>query len=240
MQKQITFFLCLLSITFIFSSCHTETKVKTGLLDEVMEASGGLSKWNNKESLAFKKAFTFYDEKGNIEIDRKEDHLYVYGEEDSRKIFWKQDSLDYHLVKNNEGISQYKNGELDESITTEKLYSKLNAADFVINLPYSLVDENASVTSVGKEKFSGKDCNAYKVAFKESEDIWYFYFSEIDFEWVGYWVKTTDHYSLIINDEMTNVNGFSLPSKRSSYRSDSLKSVKYLKAIYLYSDYRIE
>ncbi len=209
------------------------------LLDEVMKVQGGLDRWKSKNNLDFTKEFTLYREDGTIELDREEMHKYSYGSDQKYSIQWREGSNIYALKNTNDSIYQEINGQVDTTQKRSQLISKLNAAQFVIDLPFSLNDDNAQLSYDGVKKFIEKPCEVLVVEFKDSTDKWWLYFTENDLSWAGYWVETADHYSLIINEEMTEANGFMLSRKRKSYRTDKNQNIVYLRAEYLYSNYNI-
>lgn len=209
------------------------------LLEDVMLAQGGFENWNAKSSLHFTKQFKLYAENGTIEIDRNETHKYLDKPRQEYNISWKQQQDDFLLVKKEDSIYQLINNVKDTLVTRSQLLAKLNAAQFVINIPYSLNDESASLEYEGVKIFQDVSCHVLKVNFKDSRDTWRLYFGQKDFSWVGYWVQTEDHYSLVINEEMVDVDGFTLSRKRKSYRTDNAQNILYLRAEYLYDSYEI-
>lgn len=210
------------------------------LLEQVIAAHGGESNWSQKKSIAFTKEFKLYREDARIEIDRIEKHAYTYSPTQERLIQWQQDGNNYLLAKKGQRIEQYINDRIDTLITKEQLQSKLNAAEFVIDLPHSLKTGAATLEYEGEKEFQNKPCYVLRAHFKDSRDIWWFYFDTKNLNWEGYWVKTSGHYSLVINEEMTEVDGFTLSRKRKSYRTDSLQNISYLRATYLYNAYTID
>ena len=209
------------------------------LLVDVMKIHGGKNNWDSKKGLSFTKDFKLFKKDGRTEIEKKESHRYNYAPREDLKVAWSQDSNEYVLHKTSKGILQYVNDSIDARATTKTLYAKLNAATFVIDLPYSLDDTNASLDYQGQEDFQGQDCHVLKVNFKDSKDTWWLYFATDNFSWLGYWVHTSNHFSLVLNEEMIDVNGFTLSRKRKSYRTDSLQNITYLRATYDYTDYKI-
>lgn len=210
------------------------------LLEDVMVAQGGLDNWNTKERLHFTKSFVLFAADGSVEINRDEIHSYRYGSQQEHKINWKQENKDFTLIKNKERIFQLENGQLDSLVSQSQLEAKLSAAQFVMNIPYSLNSANATLEYEGVQVFQDDKCHVLQVQFKDSRDSWRFYYSQDDLSWVGYWVQTEDHYSLVINEEMTDVGGFTLSRKRKSYRTDEKQNSLYLRAQYMYGAYKID
>lgn len=99
--------------------------------------------------------------------------------------------------------------------------NKLNAATFIVGLPYKLANKGSAKKYNGIKDFEGSPAHELEVNFKNSQDNWKMYYSLEPLDWLGYWVHTSDHYSLVINEEMTEVRGFKFSRKRKSYRTDS-------------------
>ncbi|GGG40988.1 hypothetical protein GCM10011344_47320 [Dokdonia pacifica] len=212
----------------------------TSLLQAVMDKNGGKDAWNSIEKMSYKKSFQLYREDGSIEIDRKENHIYDFINGINREVTWIERDTLYEIHRSDSAIYQIKNGVSDTLITSNQLQSKLNAATFVVGLPYTLDNPSASLTYEGITTFQEMPCHVLKVTFEGSKDIWRHYYDEEDLSWKGYWVQTSDHYSLIINEKMIEVNGFTLSRKRKSYRTDASQNPTYLRASYEYEDYQIE
>lgn len=212
----------------------------TTLLEAVMKTQGGKENWKNIKVFSYKKSFALYAEDGSVEKDIIENHEYDFTDGINREVTWLQNDTLFEIHRSDSATYQIKNGTSDTLITATQIQSKLNAATFVVGLPYTLDDPNSIKTYEGIEEFQETSCHVLKVTFQGSSDIWRHYYDTKDLSWKGYWVKTSDHYSLIVNEEMSTENGFTLSRKRKSYRTDSLKNIMYLRATYLYEDYKIE
>ncbi len=217
-----------------------EVHTAEDLLEKVMNASGTKERYNNIKNIRFEKAFHLYHEDGTVEIDRTELHQYDFSEGTQRNVSWSSDTTNYELIQKDSDIYQTINGATDTTATKVSLQNKLNAATFVLGLPYTLNTDNSTKTYNGLQDFEGVRSHELVVTFTGSEDVWSLYYEPKTFAWLGYWVQTSDHYSLVINDEMTEVDGFQFSRKRSSYRTNSLKVRQYLRADYDYSNYEIK
>lgn len=196
--------------------------------------------WDSIATMKYKKSYQLFTKEGTIEKDRNESHNYNFINGANRQITWKEDSTSYRLKQTAAYLIQFKNDIIDSTITKNQLQSTIDAATFVIGLPYTLNSPKAIIEYKGLTDFQGEECLALQVAFEDSWGAWTLYFEQETLAWKGYWVHTSDHYSLVINDEMTTVNGFTLPLKRTSYRTDSIQNIIYKRASYLYEDYVIE
>ncbi|WP_035336752.1 hypothetical protein [Dokdonia sp. PRO95] len=215
-------------------------KTAEDLLKTVMKVSGEKERYNNIKSISFKKSFHLYQEDGTVEIDRAELHDYDFSDDTRRSISWFSGERKYEIIQRGTDLYQTINDIPDTTITKIALQNKLNAATFVLGLPYTLDSDSSTKVYNGLQDFEGAKAHELVVTFTGSKDVWSLYYEPTTFTWLGYWVQTSDHYSLVINNEMTEVDGFQFSRKRTSYRTDSLKVRQYLRADYDYSNYEIK
>ncbi|RMB57583.1 hypothetical protein EAX61_10715 [Dokdonia sinensis] len=231
----------IIALFFIFRGKDATVIPETGatFLAKIMDEHGGKKAWDSINKISFLKTFSLYKEDGSVEMTRNEKHSYGYTNGISRLVQWKQDEKTYNLVQDDNTYSQVIDGQLDTLATTEQLRNKMQASTFVLGLPYTLDTPTNELSYNGLKTFEGNIAHELEVRFQGSEDIWWLYYSEAELEWLGYWVKTSGHYSLVLNTEMIVENGFLLSRKRKSYRTDSLRNKTYLRAEYLYDNYAI-
>lgn len=211
----------------------------TSFIKAISDHSGGAANWKKMQKISFSKKFQLLDSTGHIEIDRNELHAYDFSKDTQRLIQWKLEDTTFTLTQKNNVLFQSKNGKIDSTMTQQALNNKLNAATFVLGLPYTLDTPSATLSYQGLQPFEGKNAHELKATFKNSEDVWRLYYSEDTMDWLGYWVQTSDHYSLVVNDAMTVIEGFTLSRKRTSYRTNAQKEKLYLRASYSYDNYKI-
>lgn len=212
----------------------------TSLLEAVMDKNGGKDSWNTIKKMSYKKSFKLFYEDGSIEKDVTENHSYDFTDGVNREVTWAQSDTLYEIHRSDSAIYQIKNGVSDIGVTSKKLQSKLDAATFVVGLPFTLDNPSATLTYEGTTEFQQATCHVLKVTFQGSKDVWRHYYEEKTLAWKGYWVQTSGHYSLVINEEMMDVHGFMLSQKRKSYRTDANQNPTYIRATYEYDTYRIE
>jgi len=182
-----------------------------------------------------------FREDGATEIDRWELHEYAFAKAYAeRKIAYKTQEDSIILRQKNDLFNAYKNTKSDTTLSAAVIANRMNAGSFVIDLPYSLDSESAELTYTGIDTFSNTLVHKLVVDFKGSEDIWTLYYDTSNLDWLGYWVKTTGHYSMVTNTEMQEVNGFILPKIRKSWRTDSLRNKTWIRAAYEYADFEID
>ncbi len=252
------FSLLLFAAVFLFLSCHTEqssdqdpyqhiqnVEVQT-LLKKAIEAAGGLHNWKNIKKLNFKKDFKLLDSTGTVERSALQLHNYVFDPQEHIKISWR-DSLNHSIVSLNGNVSKIVNGKVDTLANATSLKNTVAAATFVISIPFKLLDGGVQMTYQGLDTLAnGKVVHVLKAIYDtelhenhSTPDTWWHYFDQETYRQLGYLVFHVDHFSYVENLSFEEVNGFVLPKERKSYRADSLRNIKYLRAAYVYSDYTL-
>ena len=236
----------------LFSSC-TRT-IKTGALDQDLELSsllqkwqeahGGLSNWNNIQNLEFRKRFALLDSLGSVEKEFDQHQSFRNKENPKVVISYSENGNEIELVSHLNTFRKYKNKVEDRSADTVAVRNSLLASSFVTGLPFSINQKNAQVEYVGIDTFNGYDVQVIRCSYDKSElgeyksqDIWWHFIDQENHLSRGYMVKHADHHSLIYNDTYRQVGNFKLIYKRSSYRCNPDRSIKYLRASYIYDDY---
>jgi len=211
----------------------------TTLLETVIDKNNGKDAWDNIKNMSYRKSFKLFHEDGTIEKDLIENYIYDFTDGINREITWSQKDTLYEIHRSDSVIYQIKNGTADTLVTPTQLQAKLDTSTFVVGLPYTLDDPSTMLAYEGVAKFQDIPCHTLKVTFKDSKDVWSFYYEEKTLSWKGYWIQSPDHYSLIINEEMIEESGFTLSRKRKSYRTDKKQNILYLRAVYEYDAYKI-
>ncbi len=224
-------------IGFILPDNPKEQLTATTLLDKVMVAHGGANNWEAIEQLSFNKDVVLYDNQGVVEKKRSDHNRFKANGDNYITYIENNDTV--QLTQKGQHYLKFINGTLDTLLTTNKIKNSINASSFVISLPFNLNDQNAKKTYQGIIDFEGKQAHDLKVVFDGSTAIWHLYFDIKTFQNLGYWVKTSDHYSLVITTKSQTIKGFVLPEKRLSYRTDSLKNKTWLRAKYDYYEFGI-
>ena len=73
-----------------------------------------------------------------------------------------------------------------------------------------------------------------------TSDIWWFYFDTKTGYFLGSKVFHSPTYALIHNMKFSNDNSLKFPSRRKSYRTDSLGNIQFLRAEFWYSKFKID
>ena len=225
-------------IGYILPDRH-EFKDGQALLDAVIEESGGMDRWDSVSDFRFEKYFALYDSTGTAEIDRQEQHHYTQGDIPKKEINWETNGIGTKLVQFGNSYTKFVENIHDSTTSTSSVKNSIQAGSFVIGLPFTLNDPSAQLEYLGLTSFQEEQAHTLKVIFNGSSDVWHLYYDKMNLKWLGYWVKTSDHFSLIVNETMQTVTGITLPRKRISYRTDSDQEITYIRARYDYTNFDI-
>ncbi len=222
---------------------HIEDNRAKTIVQQSINAYGGYASWNANEYLGFDKWFALYDENGNEEVNTNQVHHYT-----PTKIYMTWDDMGEKVEQIfTEGeFKKLKAGKLQGALNETSVKNSILAATFVMNVPFNLLDETATLTYDGETTFNGKEVYVLKAEYfpethqhHTTKDIWWHYVDKETYLISGYKVKHLDHVSLVENDSFIRKGGFVLPGKRSSYRVDENEEKLYLRAAYEYSDYKV-
>lgn len=242
---------CLAFTIFCFCSCSgirnpyvsiNDMEAKA-IIEQSIQAYGGLDNWNNIEYLSFDKWYALYDENGIEEVNVNQKHHYT-----PQKIYMSWESEDDKIEQSKVGIHYYKlkNGEADPTAKLQSVKNSILASTFVMNFPYNLLEGGSKISYDGDTTFMGKSVHVIKAEYfpetqkhHTTKDIWWHYIDQESNISLGYKVKHLDHVSLVKNTSFHTVKGFTLPWKRESFRVDENGNELFLRAEYEYSGYSI-
>jgi hypothetical protein len=260
-KKYIYFFtFCLFTIAF-WNSCQSpleekivsplekikDEKVRT-LLKKTFKKTGGLENWTNKKSIKFKKYFALFDSLGNTEMSVNQIHEYNSSPNKAINIRWTKENKNHFLQSKNGKITKTINDQPDPTPNPTSLKNTVLSSTFVVNIPFNLLDEGIVLEHQGIDTLNdGAVVEVLRADFNpeahnnhSTKDTWWYYFDKKEHHLVGYLVKHADHISYVKNLSFTEVDGFTFPVKRKSWRVTKDREILYLRAEYEYSDYEIE
>ena len=227
---------------------HIADQEAKSILQQAMEAMGGLERWNSKQEIRFSKQYELLDENGEVENAVGQLHSYTYDPEELLSITWLRDRQ-VHLLQQISGdiLNKTVDGKTDSSANLQSLKNTLLSATFVANLPYNLLDPGADISYAGLDTLeTGQVVHSIRIAYNpeayanhSTSDIWHVYFDQNSYVMLAYMVQHADHYSYVRNLRDTLVEGFRLVQERESYRVDSLRNILYLRARYSYDAYEV-
>lgn len=224
-----------------------EPNLKT-TLKQAFTRMGGLENWEKIKSLTFRKKTLLYTEKGAIEKSSDQWHQYEYLPNKKVQISWEEDQVTHLIEMQGQQLLKKVNDEIDQTANKTSLKNSVEAATFVIGVPFKLMDEGVTLKYEGTQQMlNGKQVHVVKANYHPQQfsthsksDIWWHYFDVNTYQQLGYKIQIHDHNSYIENLAFEEVNGFLFITERKSWRVDEQGEKLYLRAEYVYSDFTVE
>ena len=229
-------------LALLFFSCTPSPEEQAlELVERSIEAHQLTKKWEDVTRINFKKLTRLLDENEAVESESEqwiEFRLKPYFE---AKLTWTKESIS-HIVNFNGSRTSYQMGE--NSIQNEGFLkakkAEIDAAYFAFAQPWNLMDENANLKYEGlKTLEDGKTVESLRVDYGADSDVWWFYFDPTSSRLIANELQAKDHRSLIENLSYDDSTGLILPKERKSFRIDETGKKLFLRAEYVYSDYRV-
>jgi len=212
-------------------------------LSEFYDAAGGLEMWNNLEELSFtKKSRLFYPD-STIEQQSLQKQIFRNSPEFYAEIIYLQDSLQRRIIQNGEQVKLFEKGEeVTDQEKIDKARTNIRTAYYIIALPFKLQDEGVNVQSIKTDTMPLFDeSRVIHVTHDSNPDQnWWLYFDLERSEMQGYLIEHDNRFSYIMNDITEKVDGLVLPIERRSVALDNNFQNAYLRADYIYSDYKVK
>ncbi len=227
------------SCLFLMVSCKSiEPDKATDLINQSIDAHGGMEKWESLDTMIYKKEITLYneEEKERKYIEQQHNYSLSSNLKGSYSYF---DSIKREVVF--DGTAAYKTEGGIQKAPDDSAFNSFNSAYYVLNMPWKLLDEGANTTYEGLDTlFSGQVVETINVEYTSgtSKDTWWYYFDPTSHRVVACLVSHPPTYNLITNDDFISYQGLLWNHKRSSYRADENGEVIYLmgKYVYVYGD----
>ena len=228
-------FFCLLILSLFHSCTQPSDPIEKDLLQKCIDAHGGMKVWQSQDSITYYKDIVLYLEDGSIEKSLSQFHQYSYKPNLSGTISWK-DSIERKIVFDNNEAHKV-NGDKAEA-PDQSSYNAFQAANYVLNMPWKLMDSAAVITYKGLDTIlDNQIVHTLKIEYPtgEKQDVWEYYLHRDEYYLVANMVNHGTTYSLITNDEYAEHQGLKYNAKRTSYMTDSLGNILYTRAKYVYS-----
>lgn len=202
------------------------------IVHESIEAHGGFEYWKSIDRIKFRKETKLFLEDGTIEKDVIEIHTLN-----------QRDTLFGNIV-NTDSISENKyeikfadgvGEKISNAGTTDGTNSFLSS-HFVVNQPFKLLDPGVSLNYEGQDTLaSGKVVDVVKAYYGDpNDDIWWFYFDQKSHIVLATLIYHSPTYAFVDNEVIEKVDGILWNLKRTTYRTDSLRNIEYVRAKFVY------
>ncbi|MDY8137079.1 DUF6503 family protein [Aquimarina sp. 2201CG5-10] len=224
----------LLSLT----SCQEKNRAYE-IIENSLQAHGGVEKWQQATELSYKKTTILYDSVGNIEKKIIQKHTNTFQPVFSAEMQWIEDSISKKVIFKDNQISVLYDNVLQNNSNQKQQYRKnIIAANYVIWQPYKLLDTDVTLDYLGEENIDDKTAHVIQASYYNDDDspanTWWYYFDVETYLLLGNMVHHGTTYSYIKNIKYENQTGLSLNAERKSYMTDSLRNIKFLRANYFY------
>lgn len=222
----------------ILISCGSQPDADQ-ILKDAIDAHGGIKKWENIEEISYRKTTVLYDSLGNIEKEIIQYHKNRFKPSFSAEMKWVDKGVSKTVTLQNEKTSiVYDDSIIQDSQLQKRYYKDILAANYVFWQPYKLLDQNVKLSYAGKENIDAKEAHVLKAEYTNedgsSANTWWYYFDTESHQLMGNMVHHPPTYSYIHNVTYEDKTGLFLNAKRTSYRVDSLRNIKYTRATYTY------
>ena len=245
MRNFLQYTIVLLMMLFIAScalfnkSPKSDKKSKEVIARSIVKA-GGAEAMSKITELRYLKKVQLLANDGEKESELFEIHTYDLAA-DKGKIEWINNAVRSKLSYSGDSIEFTKNSQYD---TTNHAYwrEKRLASQKVLFMPWKLNDEGAVGQYKGLTTLDDSiSVEIVEVSYPKIEnntELTWYYFDTKTGALRGYMIKNDNKYSYIQTVAEIEFKGIMLPSKRSSYRVDSLRNIQFPLAQYEYYNYR--
>ncbi len=216
------------------------------VLSKAYDAAGTMEKFQNLESISYKKRSILFLPDGSTESDVTQFHEYNMAPELSATIFWMKDGQ-RHSIKYDHGVGKkYIDGELvtgSENSATKAFFS----AHYVLFMPFKLADEHVQLSYEGKDQLrSGQQVDVIKAIYQptshdnhSTDDTWWYYFDADSGAYAGSMVYHAPTYAYIENTAKNEKLPLIMNTYRKSFRADKDRKIEYLRGEFFYEDYEM-
>ncbi len=239
---------CVGTKTSLDPYAHIDDNKVVAILEQSFATLGGLENWQSKKELHYQKLTRNLKESGETESEVFQSHDYYYGDQASINISWIEDDDVVHKIKSadNQAI-KYVDDKPDRSADQATLNNSITVSQFVINVPFKMIDKGVELSYEGKETLEdGQEVDVIKAVYNADNnphhtksDLWWYYFDTKDARLVAYFIFHDGHFSYIKNLDYTTVSGFLLPTKRASYLVDENRQILRRKVDYEYLNWQV-
>jgi len=231
-SRWLIIFILVLLILASCQSVRSEDKADQ-IVQSAITAHGGMDYWKSIKTLRFRKKTILLRADGSIEKDLDEIHE-----------LHQKDTLYGHIhpVDTSENYSiEFANGigkRITSTDTTDATAAFL-ASHFVVNQPFKLLDPNVKITYEGKDTLENSSVVEVIKAYYGSpdDDVWWFYFDEKTYRVLATLIYHAPTYAYVVNDKIEEIDGLLWNTKRTTYRTDSLRNIQFVRAKFEYEVY---
>ncbi len=221
-----------LFIPFLLIQCAGADYKAIDIIENSIEYHGGWEAWHDLESVRFAKNSILYKADGSVESEIIEKYTITLQPGFSVSVTT-QDSVGLYF--DGENYSKTK-AEVEMPVTSADT-SAIQASFFVMSQPFSLIDENVTLTLEGKDSILGREVMAVSARYgeaKKENHPWIYYLDTRDYRLLASRVHHPPTYALIVNENTVEYKGIVWNTQRTTYRVDSMNNILFVRAKYVY------
>ncbi len=222
-----------------------DEKVKS-VLKNAIDRAGSIENWYRLKEISYQKHSVLYFSDESVESDVVQQHVYQMSPEFEADISWEKEGDKHLLQYTSLETKKFVNDTLQQ-VDEEALRQSVMSAIYVLGMPFKLLDQGVQLTYKGITDIEGMTAHAIEARYSSEEnenhstnDLWWYYFGEEDFNFLGAMVYHAPTYALIRNLQFDESTAIKFHAHRKSYRTDSLRNKEYLRAQFWYTDYQIK
>lgn len=230
--------LLLLCCTLGIISCQNQQEEVAELLSKVIDAHGGMQKWNVIQSVRYSKEYQLYNAQGDTT-----QHVIQYHAYHPADAYYEITSISKSdttiNVQNGDEYSRSING-IEQNVSQQNIQKSVETSTYVFGIPYNLWNDKEYISILPDIELNGISYKRILVDYQKGADNWHYLIDPNSYQIIANWYDGKDHKSLVINESFAELNGQLWFDERSSYRTDTLLNKKYLRAKYWYGDWEVK
>jgi hypothetical protein len=203
------------------------------IVDAAIIAHGGLEHWQSLHEMKFRKKTWLYRSDNSLEKHSDEIHTIRTGTTLEGTIEpYDTKNNDYSIsFANGKGVKNTNQGTVDGT-------KAFLASHFVVNQPFKLLDPGLKLTYLGIDTLADKEpVDVIKAEYgAEDDDTWWFYFDRENNVLLATLIYHAPTYAFVVNENIELIDGILWNTKRTTYRTDSLRNIEYIRAKFEYSE----
>lgn len=216
------------------------------VLTQAIEAAGGWENWKALDSMRYLKKSILYLEDGTKESEATQEHFFTFKPRFKATIIWLEDEQNRRIEYQEGSAKKYSGDSLIEE-NTSAIKESVMSAVYVLAQPFKLLDVGTTLeyqgltkTKKGKKAFTiSATYNPKEYINHSTKDSWWYYFDTEDGKFLESMVYHAPTYALIENVSFWQELPIHFHKHRKSYRADSLRNIKFLRAEFDYWDYEL-
>ncbi len=226
-----------------FYSCQNKELTASEILSNSLDFHGGYNNWKRIDSLSFNKKTTLYTEAGEKEKEIYQFQSFHFGNSINGQItVLGTDTIVYRNQKDVYSKNIRDSIVLLTPSEEESIKTLFRSAYYVVSQPFNLKESNASLRYKKDTVIDGNTTHIVDVSYTgddKDSDQWSYFFDAQTFKVISCRVFHSPTISFITNTSFDTNTPFVFNTERESsfLKKDGTKD--YVRATYLYSDYRV-